>query len=138
VTFTPSATGSQTGILTVNDGFTGTVTSPQSVQLFGVGTGSGTPSASATATPGTAALPPTLSPLVLNFGPQAEGVPSTPLAVTLTNNQNATLTIASITANNSQFAETDNYATVAPFGHCTISVTFTPSAIRSHPFHPDA
>jgi hypothetical protein len=70
-----------------------------------------------------------LVPLTLDFGSVAKGAASVPLAVTLTNNQNTALPVAGITISNSQFTETDNCATVAPFGHCTISVTFTPAAI---------
>ncbi|MFI5351493.1 MAG: choice-of-anchor D domain-containing protein [Candidatus Binatales bacterium] len=132
VTFTPTAAGDQTGTLTVNDGFVGSAMYPQSVQLAGLGSGSGQADPNPTATPGPGGaargLPPTLFPMVVNLGSQAIGTTGDPRTIILTNNQDAPLTISGITISNDQFAETDNCASVAPFGHCAIDVTFTPTA----------
>ncbi len=132
VSFSPAATGNQTGTLTVNDAFTGSATYPQSVQLAGLGSGSGQADPNPTATPGpggtAGGLPPTLFPMILNLGGQAIGTTGDPRTIILTNDQNSPLTISGITLSNDQFAETDNCASVAPFGHCAIDVTFTPTA----------
>jgi len=132
VTFTPTATGDQTGTLTLNDGFIGSATYPQSVQLAGVGSGSGQADPNPTATPGpggaAGGLPPTLLPMVVNLGSQTIGTTGDPRTIILTNHQDAPLTISGITISNDQFAETDNCASVARFGHCAIDVTFTPTA----------
>ena len=134
VTFSPTATGDQTGRLDLNDGFATTPKYPQSVQLVGLGAGSsaGGPAPSATPTPGAggtqAGLPPTLFPLLLNLGTQAVGTTGEPKTIVLTNNRDAPLSILSLTMTNDEFAETDDCANVAPFAHCTINVTFTPAA----------
>jgi len=132
VTFTPTAAGDQTGTLTLNDGFIGSATYPQSVQLAGVGSGSGQADPNPTATPGpggaAGGLPPTLLPMVVNLGSQTIGTTGDPRTIILTNHQDAPLTISGITISNDQFAETDNCASVARFGHCAIDVTFTPTA----------
>ena len=130
VTFTPTASGNQTGTLNLNDGFTVTPLYPQSAQLVGRGLGSASPSP--TATPGSGGgsggLPPSLFPLVVNLGTQAIGTTGSGHTIELTNNQNAPLSISGITLSNDQFAETDDCASVAPFGHCSIDVTFSPTA----------
>ena len=136
VTFTPTATGNQTGTLNLNDGFSVTPLFPQSAQLVGRGLESGpanpSPSPSPTATPGPgggpAAVPPTLFPLVVNLGAQAVGTTGSPHTIVLTNNQNMPLSISGITISDDQFAETDDCASVAPYGNCAIDVTFSPTA----------
>ncbi len=76
---------------------------------------------------------PGLSPGSLTFGGQAVSTSSPPQNVTLTNSQNVTLNITSITftgTNSGDFSQTNNCgSSVGPNGTCTISVTFTPSAL---------
>ena len=75
----------------------------------------------------------TLTPQNLNVGNQIVGTTSTPQVSTLTYTGTATLTIGSISvtgANSGDFAETNNCGTSVPAGgSCTISVTFTPTAL---------
>jgi hypothetical protein len=124
VTFTPSGTGSQVSSLSVVDGVSPTPENPQAVELVGSGQAVPTPSPIATAS-----LPPTLNPTSLMFTSQALGTTSGAQTVTLTNNSDAPLTVASIAVNSGAFAETDNCTTgpVSGFGKCTINVTFTPA-----------
>ncbi|MGB8128541.1 MAG: choice-of-anchor D domain-containing protein [Candidatus Angelobacter sp.] len=112
VTFTPAATGSRTGTVQVIDNAAG---SPQSVSLSGTGTA---PTA-------------ILSPTGLNFGNQQVGTTSGAQTVTLSNTGTAPLAIASIAASG-DFAQTNNCGTSLAVGvNCTITVTFTPTAIGS-------
>jgi hypothetical protein len=70
-----------------------------------------------------------LSSTALNFGTQVVGTTSSPQTVTLSNIGTATLFITSINAS-AQFGQTNNCGSSLPFGNsCTISVTFTPTAI---------
>jgi hypothetical protein len=73
-----------------------------------------------------------LSPTSLTFSSQHVGTSSKAQTVTLSNRGNATLSITSLAVNGtnrSNFAETNTCGrSVAPFSHCTIRVTFTPSA----------
>ena len=116
VTFTPAASGSRTASVSVTDNASG---SPQTVSLSGTGT---------------AALV-SLSPTSLAFGNQSVGTPSTAQTVTLSNTGNATLSITSLAltgTNASDFAQTTTCgSSVAAGAHCTISVTFKPSASGS-------
>ena len=110
VTFTPTATGTRNGILTITDNATG---SPQVVALSGSGI---TPVPVATLTPAT-----------LTFSPQTVGSTSAAQTVTLTNSGQAALTIASISASG-DFAETNTCGTSLAVGaNCSIAVTFTPT-----------
>jgi hypothetical protein len=69
----------------------------------------------------------TLSPSSLNFGNQTVGQPSSPQAVTLTNNQSVTLTISSITTSG-DYSQTNNCGSSLPANSsCTINVVFTPT-----------
>lgn len=107
VTFTPTATGTRTATLAVNDNG---ANSPQTVALSGTGI-----------------LPVVLSPSSLNFGNQAVATTSGAKTVTLTNNLSSALTITSLAASG-DFAETDTCdGSVPAKGKCTISVTFTPT-----------
>jgi hypothetical protein len=76
-----------------------------------------------------------LSPTSLAFGNQSVGTPSTAQTLTLSNTGNATLSITSLAltgTNASDFAQTNTCgSSVAANAHCTISVTFTPSASGS-------
>jgi hypothetical protein len=114
ITFTPTATGTRTGDVTITDDAAGT---PHVISLTGTGI---TPSPAVT-----------LSPSPLTFPDQTFGIPSAVQTITLTNSGTAGLTITSI-AVSGDFAQTNNCpvspATVAADGTCTIDVTFTPTA----------
>ncbi|MHB8652806.1 MAG: SBBP repeat-containing protein [Terriglobia bacterium] len=71
----------------------------------------------------------TLSSASLTFSSQLVGTTSSPQSITLTNNGDATLTIASIAATG-DFAETDTcVGNVAPGANCSLTVTFTPTVL---------
>jgi hypothetical protein len=112
VTFTPTAAGTRTGSITVTDN---AMNSPQTVSLSGTG-----------------ALAVTLTPASSSFPSQAVNTTSAAKAFTLTNNQSTVLLISGITftgTNSGDFSETNTCgASVAAKSHCSISVTFTPSA----------
>ncbi|MGA2807555.1 MAG: choice-of-anchor D domain-containing protein [Terracidiphilus sp.] len=116
VTFTPKATGTLTGTLSVADNATG---SPQKVTLTGTG----------------AAAPPTatLAPATLTFASATVGSTSAAQVVTLKNTSTSTLTITTggITlsgTNASSFSETTTCGTtLAAAATCTISVSFKPT-----------
>jgi two-component sensor histidine kinase len=116
VTFTPSASGNRTASLSITDNARG---SPQRVSLSGTGT----------------AAVVSLSPTSLAFGSQAVGKTSTVHTVTLSNTGNAALSSTSLAltgTNASDFAQTNTCgSSVAAGAHCTISVTFKPSASGS-------
>jgi len=118
VTFTPSATGTRTGTVTVTDN---AADSPESVALSGIGL---LPSAPAVS----------LSPGTLTFPSQTVGTTSPIQSSTLTNIGTATLSVASIVPSGDFALATTGtscpYAggTVSAGGNCTIDVTFTPSA----------
>ena len=109
VTFQPTARGIRSGTLTLSSNAPET---PPSVSLSGAGIG---PVAS-------------LSPSSLTFAPQTVSTTSSSQNVTLSNTGDATLDISNVTASGN-FAETNNCATTLSAGaHCTVSVTFTPTA----------
>ena len=112
VTSTPTALGARTGTLTVSDNASN---SPQTAQLSGTGT-----------------APTTLSASSLAFGSQAVNTTSAGKVLTLQNNQTVPLTIAGISTAG-DFAQTSNCPlspnTLAAKLSCTISVTFTPTAL---------
>ncbi|MGD0693506.1 MAG: choice-of-anchor D domain-containing protein [Terriglobia bacterium] len=112
VTFTPTAVGTRTGTLAINDNAAG---SPQQVPLSGTGYG---PVAS-------------LFPTGLNFGGVTVGITSPPQSLTLTSTGDTALTINGISASG-DFAQTNNCpGSLAPGANCVISVTFTPTAVGS-------
>ncbi|MGD0646461.1 MAG: choice-of-anchor D domain-containing protein [Acidobacteriaceae bacterium] len=119
VTFTPTATGAQTGSISVASN---ALASPSSITLQGSGTAAAAPTA-------------TLSPGTLSFGSVTSGVTSSAQTLTLSNTGNAALTVSGITiggANPSDFAETNTCGeSLAAGATCTISVTFTPSSAAS-------
>jgi hypothetical protein len=119
VTFTPTATGTRTAALTVTDNSNNVAGSTQTVNLTGTGAG---PVAS-------------LTPSTLTFGIQTLNSTSAAQSITLTNTGNASLTIASISVtgtNAGDFAQRNTCgSSVGASGNCTISVTFTPTAISS-------
>jgi hypothetical protein len=117
VTFTPSATGTRTGTISITDNATG---SPQTVSLTGTGTTAAGPVVS-------------LSSTSLSFGNQASGTTSAPQTVTLSNIGSTTLSITSV-APSGDYAQTNTCGTsVAAGGNCVISVTFTPTIVGSDP-----
>jgi phospholipase C len=115
VSFKPTVKGLRSGTLSFNDNAPG---SPQTVSLTGAGTAAG------------------FNPTSVNFGNQSVGTTSNPQSITLTNvaaTGNLKITNISVTGTNSgDFAQTNNCpASLAPAQSCTITVTFTPSAIGS-------
>ena len=109
VTFTPTATGTRTGNLTITDNAPG---SPQIVSLSGTGTA---PVAS-------------VSPASLTFGAQNLGTTSPPQTVALSNTGTAPLSVSSIVASG-DFGQTSNcVGPLAAGASCNIAVTFTPAA----------
>jgi hypothetical protein len=115
VFFTPTATGTRRGSLSISDNATD---SPNTVNLTGTGVAAG-PAVS-------------LAPASLIFSSQTVGTTSGAQIVTLTNSGNAALSITSLAvtgANASDFVQTNNCgSSVAAGANCAISVTFTPSA----------
>jgi len=107
VTFTPSATGSFTGTLTVLDDAS---TSPQTITSSGTGI-----------------VSVSLTPAVLQFASQVVGTTSKAATVTLTNSQSTPLSVTSVTTTG-PFAAIACPASIPPSGSCTISVTFSPLA----------
>jgi Bacterial Ig domain/Cep192 domain 4 len=77
----------------------------------------------------------TLTPSSVNFGNQGLGITSSPQAFTLTNNQSTTLTGIGVSitgANGGDFGQSNNCGTtLAANASCSISVTFTPTALGS-------
>ena len=77
--------------------------------------------------------PPSLSPGSLNFPSQTVGTAGAPQTVKLTNHLDAALAISGITftgADPVDFGSPGNIcgASLAPYAHCTIQVTFKPTA----------
>ncbi len=109
VIFTPTATGTRTGLLSVSTAGTAL---PLSVSLTGT---AGSPLAQ-------------LSTLSLTFENQNVGSTSAAQTVTLSNTGIGALIISDLTVTG-DFAQTNDCGTsVAAGGNCTISVTFTPTA----------
>jgi len=107
VTFTPTAVGARSGVLTLTDN---ALNSPQSVSLSGTGQA---PLVSLSATS-------------LTFSGQTVSTQSAPQTITLTNTGNLTLSSLTI-ARTGNFAETNTCpASLAAGASCTISVTFSP------------
>jgi hypothetical protein len=111
VTFTPSATGPESALLTVSDDAANT---PQQVILQGTGSYV------------------QLVPSSINFGKQRVGTQSGPQQITLTNTGGVALNITGITPtgiNAGDFAQTNTCGSSVPAGgNCFINVTFTPTA----------
>jgi len=112
VTFTPTAVGSRSGSILIQDDATG---APHVINLSGNGSGA------------VAAL----SPASLAFSPQSLGISSARQTVTLINTGNATLNVSNIQIAG-DFAQVNNCsATLAPNSTCTFNVTFTPTVTGS-------
>ncbi|HLY63749.1 MAG TPA: choice-of-anchor D domain-containing protein [Terriglobia bacterium] len=115
VTFSPTAQGARTGILTITDNSNGVAGSTQTVALSGSGTGPAV----------------NLAPASVTFSGQLVNSTSAAQSVTLTNSGAATLTVAGIVAGG-DYAQTNTCgSSVAAGASCTISVTFSPTAAGS-------
>lgn len=111
VIFTPTTMGTRNGTLTFSDDAPG---STQTVSLTGVGL--------------QAIL--TASPASHDFGNQRINTSSSVQQFTLTNTGNQSLALSGISSTNGEFSQTNNCpAALAANAGCTISVTFTPTAI---------
>jgi hypothetical protein len=117
VTFTPSASGSVNGAITITDasGF-----SPQLIALSGTGSGGST-------------APLSFTPATLFFAAQAIGTHSAPKNVTVKNTSASSVTLTSI-ATSGDFSATGSGAkpcnanlNLIAAATCTLSVTFTPA-----------
>ncbi|MGA2714444.1 MAG: choice-of-anchor D domain-containing protein [Bryobacteraceae bacterium] len=114
VTFTPTVTGPVNGFLTVNDD-SGNLGASQTISLSGLGTA---PVAS-------------VSPASLSFSSQIEGTTSTAKTVTLLNTGTGPMQVSTVTAT-APFSQTNTCSgSVAPSASCTVSVSFTPTAVGS-------
>ena len=110
VTFTPTATGQRTGQLSVSDSANN---SPQTVPLSGTGV-----------------LPATLTPATATYAAQTVGTTSPAKTFTLTNNQTVALTSIGIsTTGDFAVSATSCMTSLTAKSKCTISVTFTPTAV---------
>src|ERR1700745_2468925 len=70
------------------------------------------------------------TPKLLGFPNTTIGTTSAPLTVTLNNNQTGTLTISGMQIS-APYSQTNNCgSTVAPNASCTISVKFSPTAVK--------
>src|SRR5260370_21424175 len=108
VAFSPTGTGTRNGTLTVTDNANN---SPQTAALTGVGI-----------------VAASVSPTSFVFAQQLVGTTSTAQAITLTNNQNTSLSISGVAAAG-DFAQTNNCGTsLAGGASCTINIPFTPTA----------
>jgi len=117
VAFRPGTTGTRTARVDITDDAAG---SPQAISLTGTATAPAV----------------TLTPTTVPFGAQLIGTTSSPQTVTVRNSGTAPLSISGLGvtgANASDFAATSNCpispASVAPNATCTVSVTFSPTAL---------
>jgi hypothetical protein len=108
VTFTPTATGTRTGSLTIN---AGGITS--TVSLTGTGTAPG-PVLNA-------------SPGGLSFAGTVVGSTSATQTVTITNSGTTPATVSGVSVTG-DFSQASNCASIAVNGSCTVTVSFTPTA----------
>jgi phospholipase C len=115
VTFSPIASGTRYGSITITDSDGG---SPHVLNLTGVGRSID------------------VSTQKLSFGNQPVGIPSLPQSFTLTNNGSAPLTISAIQFNGTIYQTVGDYSQtntcggyVNPGATCAITVTFTPSTV---------
>lgn len=109
ISFTPTANGTRSGVLTMTDS-AGT----QTAQLSGVGNAPATD---------------TLSPSSLSFAQQAIGSTSAVQQVTLTNSGDVALTLIAASVSAGDFLATNSCGTsLNPHASCAISVAFAPSA----------
>jgi hypothetical protein len=111
VTFTPTASGTRTGTLVINDNAQG---NPHAVTLSGVGIAGAA----------------TLSASNLIFASSNVGSTSSAQTLTITNTGNGPLTVTSVQVNG-DFSQSNNCSTVAATSSCAVQVTFTPTASGS-------
>lgn len=110
ISFTPTAGGTRTGVLTVTDS-AGT----QTARLSGTGNAPATD---------------TLTPTSLTFAQQAIGTTSTPQQLTLTNSGDVALTLISASASAGDFTATNGCGpSLNARSSCAISVAFVPTAV---------
>src|SRR6185437_3565273 len=109
ISFTPTAGGPRTGVLTVTDS-AGT----QTAQLSGTGNAPATD---------------TLTPASLTFAQQAVGTTSAAQQVTLTNAGDVALTLIAASVSPGDFTATNSCgASLNPHSTCAISIAFVPTA----------
>jgi len=111
VKFSPTATGTRTGTLTVNAGGVS-----NTVSLSGTGIA---PGPVLNAAPGS-----------LSFAGTVVGSSAATQTVTLTNSGTSAATVSGV-AVTGDFSQTSNCASIAVGGSCTVTVTFTPTAAGS-------
>jgi hypothetical protein len=110
ISFTPTASGTRTGVLTVTDSV-GT----QTAQLTGTGNAPATD---------------TLSPASLTFAQQAIGTTSAAQQLTLTNAGDSALTLISASVSPGDFTVTNSCgASLNPHSSCAMAVAFVPTAV---------
>jgi hypothetical protein len=110
VTFTPSAFGSRSGSIVIQDDAVG---SPHHITLSGTGVGANV----------------LLSPASLTFSSVPVGTSSAAQTVTLTNNGSASLSIGSIQTTR-DYSQNNNCPSVLAYGSsCAINIQFTPSLV---------
>ena len=118
LTFAPTSTGPQQATLSIADNAPG---SPQTVTLTAVGNAPPPPAPAITVTPNPVSFPTT-----------AQGTPSSPIPVSVTNSGNLTLHISSVVLggnNPGDFSMTNQCSgPYAANAGCTITITFTPLA----------
>jgi hypothetical protein len=118
ITFAPTATGSQQATVSIADNAPG---SPQTVALTGTGIAPPPPAPDVTVTPNPVSFPTT-----------AQGTPSSPITVSVTNSGNLTLHISSVVLggnNPGDFSMTNQCSgPYAASAGCMITMTFTPLA----------
>lgn len=111
VTFTPTSTGARTGTLVIGNAQSNLT---QTVPLTGTGIAAGI----------------VVSPASLGFGSQVVSTTSTGQTLTIQNNGTAPLLISNMAATG-DFAAAGNCANVPAGSYCSVTVTFTPSAVGS-------
>ncbi len=110
ITFTPTASGTRTGIFTITDD-------------------AGTQTASLSGT-GTAPATDTLSPLALSFGPQQLTTASAPQTITATNSGDVALTSIAAQITTGDFSVVNACGnSLNPHASCAITVTFQPTIV---------
>jgi len=115
VTFTPTATGTRTGLLTVTDNSNGVAGSTQTASLSGTGT---------TSTGGTMSV----SPTSLSFGPHVLNTTSGIYYVLVSNTGTSPLSMGATTSGD--FAANSTCPNPLNIGaSCKVNVTFTPAAL---------
>jgi hypothetical protein len=116
ITFSPTAQGSFSGSVVIDDDAAG---APHTITLYGVGEGG------SSSNPAPDAV---VAPSALTFLNTPVGRPSAPQNVTLTNAGNASMNISSIQIAG-DFSQTNNCpGSLGAGGQCTVSIVFTPSA----------